>query len=136
MNIILDTNVLISALLGKNLRERLEPIMVDPEIRLLVCTQLLDEFMEVIQRPKFEHLVSKTQITTYLDFLHPKFEHIELVSNVSLCRDKEDDFLLTLARDGKATYLITGDKDLITIDTFEQTRIVTLTEFLQHIISL
>jgi uncharacterized protein len=58
-----------------------------------------------------------------------------LVSNVSLCRDKEDDFLLTLARDGKATYLITGDKDLITIDTFEQTRIVTLTEFLQRVIS-
>ena len=77
MNIILDTNVLISALLGKNLRERLEPIMVDPEIRLLVCTQLLDEFMEVIQRPKFEHLVSKTQITTYLGCVVTGLPHMQ-----------------------------------------------------------
>jgi putative PIN family toxin of toxin-antitoxin system len=130
MNVILDTNLLISSFLSKNTREQLEQIVISPHIQLLVCDDLLREYSEVLQRPKFH--ISEHQVRSYLAFLHPKFKHIELVSEISLCRDIKDNFLLALARDGRASYLITGDKDLTTIGFFEQTRIVTLTEFLQY----
>jgi len=45
-------------------------------------------------------------------------------------RDRtKDNFLLALARDGNADYLITGDKDLRDMKVFEKTKIVTLNEF-------
>jgi uncharacterized protein len=57
-------------------------------------------------------------------------EFIKATSQVIVCRDPKDDFLLSLARDGKANYLITGDKDLLDIKVFGKTKITTMTDFL------
>jgi len=40
-----------------------------------------------------------------------------------------DNFLLALARDGKADYLITGDNDLLIMETFEKTEIITIEKY-------
>jgi len=45
------------------------------------------------------------------------------------CRDPKDNFLLALAKDGNADYLITGDDDLRSMNQFEKTIIVKLNEF-------
>jgi len=55
---------------------------------------------------------------------------VAVKSNVEICRDPKDNFLLELAKDGKATYLLTGDNDLLDIQTFGRTKILTLTHFL------
>jgi predicted nucleic acid-binding protein len=47
-----------------------------------------------------------------------------------LCRDPNDDRLLELARVGKASYLVTGDRDLLVLDSFHETRIVSPAMFL------
>jgi uncharacterized protein len=44
-------------------------------------------------------------------------------------RDSKDNFLLNLAVDGKADYLITGDKDLLEIGQIDKTSILTFKEF-------
>jgi len=126
MRIILDTNLLISALLSKNLRERLEIVVIEPNLNLLVCNELLDEFYNVIQRPKFNKYISQSQLNDYMKFLQPRFNYIQLISKIDMCRDRADNFLLALAKDGNADYLITGDNDLLVLSNFEQTRIVTL----------
>jgi predicted nucleic acid-binding protein len=46
-----------------------------------------------------------------------------------VCRDPKDNFLLALAKDGLADYLITGDRDLLSVKKFGKTQIVTLNEF-------
>ena len=51
-----------------------------------------------------------------------------------MCRDPNDDFLLILAKDGKADYLITGDKDLLILNPFNKTKICTPTEFKENYI--
>jgi predicted nucleic acid-binding protein len=48
---------------------------------------------------------------------------------VQVCRDPNDDFLLALCKDGKANFLLSGDKDLLVIDVFETTQIVSLSDF-------
>ena len=58
-------------------------------------------------------------------------EIIDVKSKVDTCRDKEDNFLLALAKDGKADYLITGDKDLLVIESFGKTKITNVTDFLK-----
>jgi uncharacterized protein len=55
---------------------------------------------------------------------------VHVVSDVAICRDPKDNFLLSLAKDGKATHLITGDKDLLDIKVFGKTKIVTIADYL------
>jgi uncharacterized protein len=56
-------------------------------------------------------------------------ELVNVVSSVDLCRDAKDNFLLALAKDGKADFLITGDADLLVIKRFESTEILAYVEF-------
>ena len=56
---------------------------------------------------------------------------VKVTSKVEVCRDPKDNFLLSLAKDGKADYLITGDKDLLDIGSFGKTRIVLLAKFIE-----
>lgn len=50
---------------------------------------------------------------------------------ITICRDPKDNYLLSLAKDGKADYLITGDQDLLILEKFEQTSICLLNQFLR-----
>ncbi|MGG7664755.1 putative toxin-antitoxin system toxin component, PIN family [Dyadobacter sp. BHUBP1] len=47
-----------------------------------------------------------------------------------MCRDPKDNFLLALALDSNADFLITGDADSLVIEQIGKTRIITLTDFL------
>ena len=49
------------------------------------------------------------------------------------CRDIKDNYLLALSKDSNADYLITGDKDLLDLNKFENTEIVTLPQFIEII---
>ena len=61
----------------------------------------------------------------------PYINLIEIKSNVSICRDPKDDFLLSLAKEGEADYLLTGDSDLLDLVKFQKTKIILLTNFLK-----
>ena len=52
-------------------------------------------------------------------------------SKVNVCRDTKDEFLLALSKDGKADYLVTGDKDLLSLYRYRKTDIVTFSQFIE-----
>ena len=58
---------------------------------------------------------------------------IKVKSKVNLCRDTKDNFWLELAKDSKANYLVTGDKDLLIIEEFGKTKILTLKDFIEEL---
>ena len=58
---------------------------------------------------------------------------IKVKSKVNLCRDTKDNFWLELAKDSKADYLETGDKDLLIIVKFGKTKILTLKDFIEEL---
>jgi len=53
---------------------------------------------------------------------------VPVVSEVSICRDPKDNFLLALAIDSKADFLVTGDQDLLSLKNIENTGIITLNQ--------
>src|SRR3954447_10694116 len=110
--IIIDTNLWISFLLTKNF-SNLDKLFADQFITLLFSQELLDEFVEVARRPKFKKYFSLADLQDLLQQIRLRAEFINVTSDVKLCRDSKDNFLLSLAADGKATHLITGDKDLL-----------------------
>ena len=62
----------------------------------------------------------------------PFIDLIEVQSVITFCRDPKDNFLLALAKDGKADYLLTGDKDLLILTKFGKTKIKTITTFIDE----
>ena len=127
--VIIDTNLWISFLLTNNLSQ-LDELINKKKIILLFSKELLDEFVAVAQRPKFKKYFTVDDLEHLLDQIHLHAEFIICKSEVLVCRDKEDNFLLSLAKDGKATHLITGDKDLLVLEEFGKTKIVTIADYL------
>ena len=97
---------------------------------MLFSQTLIDEFIEVAQRPKFKKYFSPSDLQTLLLRISERSIFIDVTSQVNICRDPKDNFLLSLAKDGKASHLITGDNDLLTIKKYQKTAILTLTEYL------
>jgi len=122
--VIIDTNLWISFLLTNDF-SKLDKIFSDKRITLLFSQALLDEFLEVAQRPRFKKYFELTDLEELLLQITVQAEFIEVTSVIQECRDPKDDFLLALAKDGKATHLITGDKDLLRLKVFGETKIVT-----------
>ena len=85
--------------------------------------------MEVIRRSKFRKYVTEIQAQDFLGLVKDRLDIISPKSNISICRDPNDDFLLALCRDAEIDFLITGDKDLLILNPFEKTKIMTLSEF-------
>ena len=66
---------------------------------------------------------------TILAPLIQTMEIIEPVSHIEVCRDPDDDKFLECARDSHALYVVSGDKDLLVIEKYENIQIVTAKDF-------
>ncbi len=128
--IIIDTNLWISFLITKNYI-KLDSFFENKKIQLLFSKELIEEFLLVTKRPKFQKYFSNSDIEKLLTFFDSIGKLVEVKSDVNDCRNIKDNFLLNLAIDGKAKYLISEDKDLLTFKKIEKTKIVTMAEFLE-----
>ncbi|MGV2387456.1 MAG UNVERIFIED_CONTAM: putative toxin-antitoxin system toxin component, PIN family [Microcystis novacekii LVE1205-3] len=73
---------------------------------------------------------SQSKSSELLEFLSIIGLCIETKSKINICRDAKDNYLLALAKDSQADFLITGDQDLLILQQFEITKIVTYQQFL------
>ena len=128
LRVILDTNLWISYLISKRLR-KIDALFEENGVTLIFSDELMEEFLEVAQRPKFGKYFTSADLENLLALFDVYGEWVQVVSSVDLCRDAKDNFLLALAKDAKADYLITGDQDLLIIKKFEDTDILTYAEF-------
>ena len=126
--VIIDTNLWISFLLTKDVA-RLDKILSDESIILLFSQELLDEFLEVARRPKFKKYFSILDLQDLLLQIRIKAEFVVVTTFIDLSRDTKDNFLLSLANDGKANYLLTGDNDLLVLKEIGCTKLMTISEF-------
>ena len=126
--IILDTNLWISFLISKKF-SHFDELIENKRIILIFSNELLEEFIDVVSRPKFKKYFSKKDIEKILEYFDQFGELVKVKSVIKICRDEKDNFLLNLSVDSKADYLITGDKDLLILEKIENTKILTFLEF-------
>jgi len=128
--VVLDTNVLISALLFGGLPGRLVPLWQRREIVLLVSPEVLKEYIKVLSYPKFG--LDEEEIKSILrEEVLPYFDPVKPVTPVEVVgEDPSDDKFLSLAVDGKAKFLVNGDLHLLGIKRYCETAIVTVSAFL------
>jgi uncharacterized protein len=128
--IIIDTNLWISFLITKDFT-KLDEIIFSRHGILVFSQELLDEFLEVARRPKFRRFFSASDIEEILETIEEYADFIEVQTQMEVCRDTKDNFLLSLSVDGNADILLTGDKDLLDLIKFGETKILTISSFLQ-----
>ena len=129
IKIILDTNLWISFLISKKFN-LLDTLIDEGKIKLIFSEELIEEFIIVARRPKFANYFTEYDILKILNLFDNFGKLIKVKSNIEVCRDAKDNFLLNLAIDSKADYLITGDTDLLIIEKIKKTNIITFTEFI------
>ena len=129
-DVIFDTNLWISFLIRRDLRF-IDSFIKKGQIKLVFSEELLQEFITVSRRPKFRDYFSTSDIEDLLRFFDMYGKLVKVTTSVSDCRDIKDNFLLNLAIDSKADYLVTGDSDLLELRKIGITEIITLKDFLK-----
>ncbi len=127
--IVIDTNLWISFLITKEFI-KLDILFKKKDVQILFSKELIEEFLEVSRRPKFQKYFSEADIDKLLISFESIGKYVHIKSDIKDCRDFKDNFLLNLAVDGQAKFLITGDKDLLTLVKINDTKIISMTEFL------
>ena len=129
--IIIDTNLWISFLITKDFT-KLDEIIFSGNGILVFSDELLNEFLEVAKRPKFRRFFSPADIEELLETIDEYADFVKVKTTIEVCRDPKDNFLLSLSIDGNADFLLTGDKDLLDLVKFGETKIITISNFLQN----
>jgi hypothetical protein len=128
MKVVIDTNIWISYLLG-GLLQRIDEKILSKEVKAVVSDEMLKELSEVLSRPRFKNIFTAQRIKELFSLLDSYAIVVSPSQKVSACRDEKDNFLLEVALEGEADYLITGDEDLLVLDPFHNTRIVRPKDF-------
>jgi len=96
----------------------------------LISREAFAEFEKVLRYPKFRLTDDEVRILVEEELL-AYAEVVVITADVSgACRDPHDDKFLALAVSGEAAFMVTGDRDLLVLQSFRKTRIVTVSEFM------
>ena len=137
MRVLLDTNVLISYLLTPR---RDNPILTilqgafSGKFVLLMPALLLEELARALRRKRYlAERITEEEMHEFMDLLLVVSETIPLISEAipAVTRDAKDDYLLAYALVGQADYLVTGDKDLLSLSQFENLKLLSPAAFLR-----
>ena len=131
-NVILDTNLWISFLISKDY-SFLDNYVLKGKVKLVFSEELFSEFISIAERPKFKKYFSNCDVDKLIQTIDKYGILIKVTSEIKLCRDIKDNFLLNLAADSNADFLVTGDKDLLEIKIFKKTKILTIRELIDEL---
>ena len=128
--IILETNVIFSALIQKNYPYLILDHCIEGNAIICVSNPLLQEYIEVLARPKFARFAD---FKKNADFLIARISEIsefyEPINKLKIIKDETDNRLLELADISKAGFIITGNTNDFTMKSFKETRIVNPREY-------
>lgn len=128
LNVVFDTNIWISFLLGKSF-PTLTNAIISNRVQILFSDELFEELFDVLQRPKFRKFFPPDIIQELSFLLNAKVTFVPITEMHNDCRDPKDNFLLDLAVSGNVDYLVTGDQDLLVLNPFKTIEIIDFKAF-------
>jgi putative PIN family toxin of toxin-antitoxin system len=129
--IVVDNNILISRLLLPNSLPAVAVRLALNEGIMLISEEVLLELTDVFNRKKFDKYVSLDERKEFICQLEVIAYKVEIVEKLKVCRDPKDDKFLELAVNGKAKFIITGDEDLLVLNTFKGIEILNPRGFIE-----
>jgi len=125
---VLDTQVIIRGAVAKgtSLTAKIYDAWRENRFVLLTSEAIWAEINEVLHRPKLQAKLNITlfEATAIVARIRRNAEFVEVVTSIRQCRDPKDDKFLQCAVDGKADYLVSADKDILTLKSIHQIPII------------
>lgn len=129
--IVIDTNVIVSALIQRSYPFRIiTDLFLENKFLLCISDQLMSEYYEVLARPKFAKYGDFfARAETILVDIEKRAMKFTPTISVSLIKDLDDNMILELANECLADFIITGNTLDFTITKYKETKIVTPKEY-------
>jgi putative PIN family toxin of toxin-antitoxin system len=131
MRIVLDTNILVSGLLYQGKPRSLIDLATQGQIEIVSSAEMINELREVLSREKFG--LGREEQATIMDFIIRLCRITILKSKFKAVKDPDDDIVVNTAYDGKAAYIVSGDKEVLELKQFGGIRAVKASEMLRLI---
>ena len=135
MRLVLDTNVVASALLWGGVPRLLLQAAREKRVELFTSTPLLAELTNILGRLKFEKKIEISMLS--IDQLVDRYaELVTLVRPAPIPRiapDPDDDVVIGTALAAKSDYIVTGDRSLLSITQYQSVHIVSISHAMQTI---
>ncbi|OQW36953.1 MAG: hypothetical protein A4E19_14555 [Nitrospira sp. SG-bin1] len=128
---VLDTNTLISGMLlndsvpGQAVRKAIT------EDFILMSEDSLYELADVLSRKKFDRYLSVEDREEFVRLVLRVAEMVPIVTAVHECRDESDNRILEIAVNGNAALIVSGDRDLLTLNPFRGIPVLTPGDYVQ-----
>ncbi len=131
MRVVLDTNILISALLiNLGHPAAIYRAWQEGDFTLLTSAEQLDELRATLRKPAIAARIQPYKAGRLVNEMKGLAEDVGALPRVRRSPDPTDDFLLALSEAGKADYLVTGDKSgLLALGRHKGTRILPARDF-------
>lgn len=126
--VVLDSNILISAYIFGGKPENILQLVIAEKIQGITSQNLITEFLDVL-RKKFG--VSQSEIIEIQNEIQETFEIVYPSETLHIVNDEPDNRVLEAAIQGNCNYIITGDKELLKLGSFQNIQILTADEFLE-----
>lgn len=134
MRVVLDTNVLISAVISTGVPYDVVVAGYDGEFQLIVSEATVTEFRETLQKYPDRFGLTDEEIRTEVETLQYFAEFVDPDEEVNAVEDDpDDDKFLEAAVAGDARYLVSGDQHLLALDSFRDVEIVTPRTFYEQL---
>jgi len=127
--VVLDTNILISALVYGGKPEQIYNLVLDKQLTAITSPILLSELTEILIK-KFKLELSR--IKQLEKITKNNFTLVQPAKIIKLVKDDDDNRVLEAALEGRCDYIVTGDKDLLDLKIFKNIKIVTPDTFLSE----
>lgn len=131
MRIVVDTNVIASAVFFGGKPYQLLRYIMEGQVGVVASKDIVDEYEEIVFRLKQKYTAINTRIP--LQDLLVKFEIIRVTSDIHVSRDPDDDKFISCAVDGKCLYIVSGDSDLLSIGSYDNIEILSVVDFLNRL---
>lgn len=138
ISVFIDTNWWISASINSKSRIKIYSLLKHHKIEILYTNKLLKEYFTVISRKGFQDIISLDQAATFMRLILPRLTQIkdaDLQKTNLKIRDAKDIYIFAAMMENNVDYLITGDKDLLSLKEIGKTRIVTMSWFFDFLMS-
>jgi len=135
MRVVLDTGILIAALITVDTPpDKIYQAWRKKRFDLITSKWQLDEFRRVSRYPKLKNYINAAEAGHMVNGLKLRAHVYDLLSAVDLCKDPDDNPVLSMALESKADFLVAGDKrDLLSMVQIGQTPIVSAATFLKQL---
>ena len=127
MRIVIDTNVIISAVFFGGIPRTVVEAVIDRSVTACANREIIEEYREVVA--EMIHRKQGHLRCELINYFLGKLEIIEPVADIHLCRDPDDDKFLSCAVDAKALCIVSGDKDLLDVRSIDNIEIITAADF-------